>query len=96
MSTTRKNTKNTQRVKAKAPQTAKRPTKGSSGWLGPVFTVLGLIAIAAAIYYARGREQQNIQRLETTEEPDASIFHVQDIPGKGKGAIAVRDIEGSV
>ena len=38
-------------------------------------------------------EDEATSDLTLEEQRDASIFTVQDIPGKGMGVIAVRDIE---
>ncbi|KDR82640.1 hypothetical protein GALMADRAFT_238083 [Galerina marginata CBS 339.88] len=56
-----------------------------------------LVAVASAGYYLYGARQLNTPELQNVEEDPMvgkrDIFNVVDIPGKGKGAIAARDIK---
>lgn len=58
-----------------------------------------LVALASAIYYHRGGNVNNSHAdLEDFEidKGDAHMFTVVDLPGKGKGIIAARDIQVSL
>ena len=57
-----------------------------------------LVALASAIYYHRGGNVNN-SRADLDFEIDkggAHMFTVVDLPGKGKGIIAARDIQVSL
>ncbi|KAF9267574.1 SET domain-containing protein [Marasmius fiardii PR-910] len=72
-----------------------RPQTTSSTRTAFIAIILVLI-VGAVYYYTRSTGYKNDEEaaaLSSAEERDASIFFVQDIPGKGKGVIAARDIE---
>ncbi|KAJ3999858.1 hypothetical protein F5050DRAFT_1851328 [Lentinula boryana] len=57
-----------------------------------------MVALLVACYFLLTRRYEHVQNRNVVldddfEARDASIFSVQEIPGKGKGVIAVRDIK---
>ena len=55
-------------------------------WTRNAFVVACIAALISSLYWARAR--QSLQELQENSPP----FIVQDLPGKGKGMIALRDI----
>ncbi|KAG7088604.1 hypothetical protein E1B28_012578 [Marasmius oreades] len=62
----------------------------TTSWTRTVFIAIILVTITGTLYYY---PISNDDKETPVEERDASIFSVQDIPGKGKGVIAARDIQ---
>lgn len=56
--------------------------------------VLGfLVALASVIYYRHILDPSSSKAAETGYVQNEPTFHVSDIPGKGKGVLASRDIK---
>ncbi|KAL0578969.1 hypothetical protein V5O48_003061 [Marasmius crinis-equi] len=88
-------TRSTQSVKSGVSEATHPKRTKSSSWPGLVVIAFALATVAGAIYYAwsDAKNSENESNFDSVEERDASIFYVQDIPGKGKGVIAARDIQ---
>ncbi|KAF5362840.1 hypothetical protein D9758_007114 [Tetrapyrgos nigripes] len=98
-STTTKSSRKTGSDKKTLKPAQRAKTKVS--WLHWQWQLISLVALVAGLlvyYYQSSAESTQPQpyastQFQSPEERDASIFTVQDLRGKGKGMIAIRDIK---
>ncbi|KAI3603049.1 set domain-containing protein 5 [Moniliophthora roreri] len=77
---------------SETPKTSKSTASGKCSLLSAIAIAL-LLAIGTLYLKRNHSEGISGNVYDAVAERDASIFRVEDIPGKGKGVIATRDIE---